>query len=151
MSESPMDALLQAAKSDVGRRLRYARTNHPNGLLQNQSALSEATGVSRRTLAEIEAGSANPNLETLIKITCGLGINTLAYLFDEQVFDQVNKQWESVEDTAEARRELGVTSVAYRADPDADVSSVDINGVLQQLGLWVAAKQAGTPDGSSRS
>ncbi|UUV36487.1 helix-turn-helix domain-containing protein [Amycolatopsis roodepoortensis] len=148
MSDSVPDSLLQAVKLDVGRRLKFARTNHPNGSM-TQAALAEATGVSTRALGDIETGSSNPNLETLVKITAGLGVDRLAYLLDEAVFDQVNSEFESVRETAAARKELGVTSFAFRADSKPDLSNMDINSILHQLQTWVAAKQGGTHDGGS--
>ncbi|HET6285809.1 MAG TPA: helix-turn-helix domain-containing protein [Amycolatopsis sp.] len=150
MSESATDALLETVRSDVGRRLKYARTHHPNGRLRTQAALSEATGVSRRALGEIEAGTANPSLDTLIKLTAGLGVQRVAYLLDEVVFNQVNCEFESLRQNLEVKEELGVTSVVFRADPEAALSQQDMGGILQQLQkLVTAAQKANNPDGGS--
>lgn len=148
MSELAVEELLQAAKSDVGRRLKHARTHHPNGRLRTQAALSEATGLSRRALCDIEAGNSIPNLETLVRITAGLGIQRLAYLLDETVFDEVNRDFEMVEELVRAKEELGVTSVAFRADPgsDPDLSAQAITRVLQHL---LTANQADDHDSGS--
>ncbi|WP_219152391.1 helix-turn-helix domain-containing protein [Amycolatopsis sp. TNS106] len=149
MSESAPDALLETVKSDVGRRLKYARTHHPNGRLRTQAALSEATGVSRRALGEIEAGTANPSLDTLVKLTAGLGVERVAYLLDEGVFDQVNSEFDAVRQNLEAKEELGVSSVVFRADSEPP-SPQDMGGILRQLQkLVTAAQNANDHDGGS--
>lgn len=132
MPESTPDALVHEVKVNVGRRLRFARTHHPNGSM-TQAVLSEVTGVSTRALGDIEAGNANPSLETLVRITAGLGIQRMAYLLDETVFDAVNRELETVMEHVKAKAELGVTSIAFRSNSDSNPSTQDITRVLQHL------------------
>lgn len=142
MSSSASDLPWNDVKLDVGRRLRFARTNHPNGPM-TQTALADATGVSTRALGDIEAGNANPSLETLVKITCGLGVERMAYLLDQEVFDEVNRQFESVTEFDEAKRQLAVTSVSFRADSTPNLQ--EVTTILQQLQTWVAQQTGDSP------
>ncbi|MET9900699.1 helix-turn-helix domain-containing protein [Streptomyces sp. NPDC006446] len=76
----------------IARRLRHIRQHHPEGPF-SLAELAERTGVSKRTLVAAEsAEGANLTIETLVKVTRGLGIARWAYLLDEQVFRQVNAE-----------------------------------------------------------
>jgi transcriptional regulator with XRE-family HTH domain len=77
----------------IARRLRHIRQHHPEGPF-TLSELAERTGVSKRTLVAAEsAEGTNLTIETLVKVTRGLGIARWAYLLDEQVFRQVNAEF----------------------------------------------------------
>ncbi|MGW3661930.1 helix-turn-helix domain-containing protein [Streptomyces sp. NPDC005141] len=76
----------------IARRLRHIRQYHPEGPF-TLSELAERTDVSKRTLVAAEsAEGTNLTIETLVKVTRGLGIARWAYLLDEQVFRQVNAE-----------------------------------------------------------
>jgi transcriptional regulator with XRE-family HTH domain len=45
-----------------------------------QAQLAERAGVSRATIARIETGEANPDLDTMSKIARGLGVPTAELL-----------------------------------------------------------------------
>lgn len=80
----------------IARRLRHVRQYHPEGPF-TLSELAERTGVSKRTLVAAEsAEGTNLTIETLVKVTRGLGIGRWAYLLDEQVFRQVNAELRKV-------------------------------------------------------
>ncbi|WP_405655855.1 helix-turn-helix domain-containing protein [Streptomyces sp. RK9] len=119
---------------EIARRLRHIRRHHPEGpftLLE----LARLTSVSKRTLAAAEsAEGTNLTLETLVKLTRGLGIRRLAYFLDEQVFQEVN---------AEMRRG-GV--VAQRA-----AHAIEPLGPLATLvgGILAAATRPGRPGSAS--
>ncbi|WP_306317497.1 MULTISPECIES: helix-turn-helix domain-containing protein [unclassified Streptomyces] len=78
--------------TELARRLRHIRKYHPEGPF-TLSDLAERTGVSKRTLVAAEsAEGTNLTIETLVKVTRGLGIARSAYLLDEEVFRQVNAE-----------------------------------------------------------
>jgi transcriptional regulator with XRE-family HTH domain len=80
----------RSVMSEIARRLRHIRRHHPEGPF-TLSELARLTSVSKRTLAAAEsAEGTNLTIETLVKLTRGLGIRRWAYFLDEQVFQQVN-------------------------------------------------------------
>ncbi|MGW5735642.1 MULTISPECIES: helix-turn-helix domain-containing protein [Streptomyces] len=77
---------------EIARRLRHIRRHHPEGPF-TLVELARLTSVSKRTLAAAEsAEGTNLTIETLVKLTRGLGIRRWAYFLDEQVFQQVNAE-----------------------------------------------------------
>ncbi|MGW0533333.1 helix-turn-helix domain-containing protein [Streptomyces sp. NPDC003032] len=93
---SPCDADEQASViPEIARRLRHIRRHHPEGPFTLME-LARLTSVSKRTLAAAEsAEGTNLTIETLVKLTRGLGIRRWAYFLDEQVFQQVNAELRS--------------------------------------------------------
>ncbi len=66
MDEHPTDALALA----IGARVRHERQSRRWTL----DRLAEAAGVGRRTLVNVEQGTANPSLVTLLRISGALGV-----------------------------------------------------------------------------
>ncbi|MEU6274042.1 helix-turn-helix domain-containing protein [Streptomyces populi] len=100
--DGPDDGAVMPA---IARRLRHIRQNHPEGPF-TLSELAERTGVSKRTLVTAEsAEGGNLTIETLVRVTRGLGITRWAYLLDEQVFQQVNAELRTWGDVVRRERD----------------------------------------------
>jgi len=69
---------MNATARGLGGRVRALRRQR--GWTQHQ--LAEAPGVSRATIARIEAGDSNPDLDTLGMIARALGVRTYALLYE---------------------------------------------------------------------
>ncbi|MFI1830588.1 helix-turn-helix domain-containing protein [Streptomyces sp. NPDC020412] len=119
-------------KAGLARRLRHLRQHHPEGPV-SLSALATRSGVSKRTLSAIESDEGvNVTLETLVKITGSLGIERVAYLLDEPVFNEVNSELTALA----GMRRNGLTGVALRSTCDPNSSAVDevadlLSGILE--------------------
>jgi transcriptional regulator with XRE-family HTH domain len=129
-------------KSAVAKRLRYVRQYHPEGPF-TLAALAERARVSKRTLAQAESASgSNLTIETLIKVTSSLGITRDAYFLDDQVFREVNAEF----DTLRELQQQGVESVALRKSGAAALPSdslQELTGLLRGI-LDSAAKAQDT-------
>jgi transcriptional regulator with XRE-family HTH domain len=116
-------------KTRIGERLRYIRHNHPDGLIE-QARLAAKSGVSERHIRDVEAGKANTTVAKLEKIVNALGIDRVAYLLDEEVFEQVNAQLRSLQEA----RTLGVDGVRLRShgtsSPGPSPSQEDVVAML---------------------
>lgn len=131
-----LDAEVHAAKTAIAVRLRHIRQHHPEGPF-SLAKLAERAGVSKRTLASAEsAEGTNLTIETLVKVTHSLGIARWAYLLDEEVFQQVNAELETIKEL----RRRKVQSVALRASHSAAVSTGQLSKLL--TGIIDAAAQA---------
>ncbi|MFJ2774375.1 helix-turn-helix domain-containing protein [Streptomyces sp. NPDC087300] len=113
-NERPEQAIadqVQATKAEIAERLRYLRQQHPEGPF-TLGELAERAGLSKRTLVSAESPEgANLTIETLLKVAHSLGIRRPAYFLDEQVFQQVKREL----DTVKELRRRNVRSVALRA------------------------------------
>ena len=124
-----IDDRVHITQSAVGARLRYVRDHHPEGPM-TQADLAARSGVSVRTIASIEsADGANVQIDKLLRLTFSLGIHREAYLLDEAVFNDVNKELAlSVE--LKRAKDAGVESVLLRKSsgiaPDAAGSILDL-------------------------
>lgn len=78
LTTASLDELVEHAPNTVGQRLRDARLIRGWTLDQ----LSERSGVSRRMIVNVEAGSTNPSLATLLRLSAAMGI-ALASLIAE--------------------------------------------------------------------
>ncbi|MEW1656743.1 NUDIX domain-containing protein [Streptomyces sp. NPDC093707] len=98
MAADSLDAQVRAARTALAARLRYVRHHHPEGPF-TLAKLAERAGVSKRTLASAEsADGTNLTMGTLVKVAHSLGIQRCAYFLDEEVFAQVNAEWETLEE-----------------------------------------------------
>lgn len=104
-------------KTRIGERLTYIRENHPDGAM-TIAGLAAKSGVSERYLREVESGRANVTVEMLEKITGALGIDRVAYLLDDLVFDQVNAELRSLQEA----RDQGVNAIRLRSHPSPGTS-----------------------------
>lgn len=78
LTTASLDELVDQAPNAVGHRIRDARLIRGWTLDQ----LAERSGVSRRMIVNVEAGSTNPSLATLLRLSAALGI-ALASLVTE--------------------------------------------------------------------
>jgi len=133
LPDPDVETHLQSVKLGIAERVKAARENHPNGPM-TRTALADAAGVSLRNLVDIEAGNSNLGIDTLVKITIGLGVQRPAYLIDPQVFAEVNQQLASLKKISDATRELGATSIMFR-NPGfpADPSHEDLATILEKI------------------
>lgn len=67
--------------TQAGRRIRGARLNHPT--LNTLKLLSEASGISLKTISRIELGKVRPRFDTIVAICSALGVD-LDYLADNK-------------------------------------------------------------------
>ena len=67
--------------------------------------------MSARYLREVEAGRTNVTVDMLEKITKALGVDRVAYLLDDLVFDQVNAELRSLQEA----RDHGVSAIRLRS------------------------------------
>ncbi|MEU7636314.1 MULTISPECIES: helix-turn-helix domain-containing protein [unclassified Streptomyces] len=112
---------MRAAKTAIAARLRYARQRHPEGPF-TLAALAEHANVSKRTLASAEsADGTNLTIETLVKVANSLGIQRWGYFLDEEVFAQVNAEWETGE--KDHRRHDAECAVAQATSPTSQPSA----------------------------
>ncbi|MFI9051737.1 helix-turn-helix domain-containing protein [Streptomyces sp. NPDC053427] len=131
-----LDGQAQAAKAAIAARLRHVRQHHPEGPF-TLAKLAERAGVSKRTLAAAEsAEGANLTIESLVKVAHSLGIARWAYFLDEQVFQQVNMELETVRALSQHR----IQAVALRAARPAPYSADQMSQLL--TGIIHAAAQA---------
>lgn len=89
--------------------LTIADLRERQGMLQSE--LSEATGISRQTISNIERGATKPNASSLVKILEALGVS------DTPEFDQQTESWlvmlgELIERIPAQRRGRAVDSAA---------------------------------------
>ncbi|MFF1478078.1 helix-turn-helix domain-containing protein [Streptomyces sp. NPDC058301] len=131
-----LDAYLHATKADAAARLRHIRHQHPQGPF-TLAQLAERTGLSKRTLVSAEsAEGTNLTLETLVKVAHSLGIRRVAYFLDEQVFQQVNAELETVK----ALRRRNVQQIALRAAHPGEAPTEQLAQLL--AGIIDSATQA---------
>ncbi|MFJ5803755.1 helix-turn-helix domain-containing protein [Streptomyces decoyicus] len=114
----PLSDPVQTIKDQIAARFRYIRANHPERPHSEKpftyDEVSSLTGLSKRTLAEVESGRSNLRIESLVNLAAGLGIDRPGYFLDEQVFKAVNAEFAALKQLAEQR----VESVAMRSvDP----------------------------------
>ncbi|WP_370422805.1 helix-turn-helix domain-containing protein [Streptomyces sp. QH1-20] len=136
-----LEQRIQAAKAEIARRLRYVRRHHPEGPF-TLAGLAERAGVSKRTLSHAEsADGSNLTLETLLKVSYSLGISRDAYFLDEQVFQQVNEELETLRVLRTQRVEgVALRTAAHGAPGAGHAPPVDrLSGLLQEI-LASAAK-----------
>lgn len=144
LTRHTLDGQVHGAKTAIATRLRYIRQNHPEGPF-SLAKLAERAGVSKRTLASAEsAEGTNLTIETLVKVAHSLGIERWAYFLDEQVFQQVNAELETVKEL----RQRKVHSVALRTSHPTAIPADELSQLL--TGIIDAAAQArqtlrGTP------
>ncbi|MGW7821834.1 helix-turn-helix domain-containing protein [Streptomyces puniciscabiei] len=131
-----LDGQVHAAKAAIAARLRHIRQHHPEGPF-TLAKLAERAGVSKRTLASAEsAEGTNLTIETLVKVAHSLGIERWAYFLDEQVFQQVNAELETVKELSRRK----VHSVALRTPHPTTVPTDQLAQLL--TGIIDAAAQA---------
>lgn len=123
-------------KTRTGERLTYIRENHPDGPI-TIVGLAAKSGVSERYLRDVESGRANVTVEMLEKITQALGIDRVAYLLDDLVFDQVNAELRSLQEA----RDQGVSAIRLRSHTSHGTSppqsGPDQEGVAAML-AWLS-------------
>ncbi|MFI0807156.1 helix-turn-helix domain-containing protein [Streptomyces echinatus] len=136
---SSLDEQMRAAKTAIAARLRHVRQHHPEGPF-TLAALAERTGVSKRTLASAESEDGmNLTLETLVKVAHSLGIQRWAYFLDEEVFAQVNAEFETVREL----RQRAVQGVALRTTSAAEPSAASLSELSELvIGILRSAKAA---------
>ncbi|MFE0130214.1 helix-turn-helix domain-containing protein [Streptomyces sp. NPDC059037] len=127
--QSSCDDLIQESKHAVATRLRHIRQHHPEGPF-TLAVLAERSGVSQRTLAQLEsAEGANVTLETLVKLSHSLGIPRPGYFIDDVVFRQVNAELATL---AEMRKHK-VQGVALRTSAPTDLPPASVEELTQLL------------------
>ncbi|WP_187363958.1 helix-turn-helix domain-containing protein [Streptomyces piniterrae] len=146
MSARSLDDHVHATKADIAARLRHIRRHHPEGPL-SLAKLADLAGVSKRTLGSVEsAEGANVTIETRVKVAHSLGIQRCAYFLDGQVFEQVNKELELIQELRRGRAH----GLAMRASHAAPVATTTDQVSRLLTGIIDAAAQArdslrGTP------
>ncbi|MFF9478111.1 helix-turn-helix domain-containing protein [Streptomyces sp. NPDC014733] len=123
------DDAIRDARAAVARRLRHLRAHHPEGPF-TLAALAERSGVSQRTLAQVEsAEGSNVTLETLVKVAHSLGVARPGYFLDEEVFRQVNAELTALKEM----RDQQLQGVAMRTSTHRDWSP----SAVQEISLLI--------------
>lgn len=122
-----------AGRTHRGERLRYLRRHHPDGPV-TAGRLAEMSGVSERHVQNVESGTSNVTVEVLEEITHALGIDRVAYLLDEDVFNPIDAELRSLQEALT----LGVLGIRLRSHdtsfPETHPGQTEIMaGMLAQI------------------
>jgi len=83
MSNTEMSTPMQEVAHRLSQSVVAART----AAHMTQQELADAAGVSRATVAEIERGTGDPRLSTLVAMGAALGASPMLLLFDKEAFE----------------------------------------------------------------
>ena len=111
-----VDDLIEQVPVDVGRRVREARS--ARGWTLDQ--LAERSGVSRRMIVNVEAGTSNASIATMLRLATALRV-TLADLVAPHAFDETIVVTRSVGREALWRGDSGGSAVLVAAADTPDM------------------------------